>query len=50
MFKRLEVNNFKSLVKFSVELSPMTVIIGNNSNGKSTVLQALTTQIKKNFT
>lgn len=41
MFKRLEVNNFKSLVKFSVDLSPMTVIIGNNASGKSTVLQAL---------
>lgn len=41
MFKRLVVNNFKSLVRFSIEFSPMTVLIGNNASGKSTVLQAL---------
>ncbi len=41
MFRKLKVDNFKSLVNFSIEFSPMTVIIGNNATGKSSVLQQL---------
>jgi len=41
MFKRLEVDNFKSLVKFSVNLGSTCAIVGNNATGKSTILQAI---------
>ncbi len=41
MFKKLEIDNFKSLVNFSMEFTPMTVIIGNNASGKSSILQAI---------
>lgn len=41
MFKRIRVNNFKSLVDFSIDLTPMSVIIGNNATGKSTILQVI---------
>lgn len=41
MFKRIEVDNFKSLVKFSVDLGTTCAIVGNNATGKSTILQAI---------
>ncbi len=41
MFRKLKVDNFKSLVDFSIEFTPMSVIIGNNATGKSSVLQAI---------
>lgn len=41
MFTKLEVDNFKSLADFSIEMKPMTVIVGNNATGKSSVLQAI---------
>lgn len=41
MFRKLKVDNFKSLVDFSVEFTPMSAIIGNNATGKSSVLQAI---------
>ena len=41
MFRKLKVDNFKSLVDFSVEFTPMSVIIGNNATGKSSVLRAI---------
>lgn len=41
MFKKIEVDNFKSLVHFSMELTPMTVIVGNNATGKSSILQVI---------
>lgn len=41
MLKKIEIDNFKSLVNFSMDLAPMTVIIGNNATGKSSILQAI---------
>lgn len=41
MIKRIYVDNFKSLVNFSTDMRDMTVFIGNNSAGKSSVLQAI---------
>lgn len=41
MLCRLEVDNFKTLNQFRMELSPLTVVVGNNASGKSTVLQVL---------
>jgi Fe-S cluster assembly ATPase SufC len=39
--RRIEVDNFKSLVGFDLELSHFTCLIGLNGSGKSTVLQAV---------
>jgi len=39
MIKKLEVDNFKTLNHFELELTPMTVIVGNNASGKSSMLQ-----------
>ncbi|XCP85172.1 AAA family ATPase [Roseburia hominis] len=41
MIKRLYVDNFKSLNDFEICMSPFTVIVGNNTAGKSTVLQVI---------
>ena len=41
MITKLEVDNFKSLCGFSMNLTPFTVIVGNNSAGKSSVLQII---------
>ena len=52
MFRKLKVDNFKSLVNFSIDFSPMSVIIGNNATGKSSVLQAidfLCSSVKEDF-
>jgi predicted ATPase len=38
---RLEIDGFKSLRDFAVDLEPLTVLIGPNSAGKSNVLDAL---------
>lgn len=41
MLKKLEIDNFKTLNHFEMVFSPMTVIVGNNASGKSTILQVL---------
>ena len=41
MIRSIHVENFKSLVNFSANFSNLTVFIGNNASGKSTVLQAI---------
>lgn len=41
MIKEIHIQNFKSLVDFKTTFEPMTVFVGNNSVGKSTVLQAI---------
>jgi predicted ATPase len=41
MITRLEVDGFKSLRDFAVDLEPFTVFIGPNSAGKSNILDAL---------
>ena len=38
---RIEIDNFKSLVDFAIDLPKFSCIIGLNGSGKSTVLQAL---------
>jgi predicted ATPase len=37
----VQLSNFKSIENFEVQLSPLTVVIGANSSGKSSLLQAL---------
>jgi len=41
MITRFYIDNFKSLVKFDLQLSKFTCLIGLNGAGKSTVLQAM---------
>ncbi len=41
MIKSLYIDNFKALNQFEIDFQPLTLLIGANSVGKSTVLQAL---------
>ena len=39
--RRIEMRDFKSVASASVELHPLTVVVGANSSGKSTLLQSI---------
>ena len=41
MLKKLTIRNFKAIEDLTIEFTPLTVLIGENGCGKSTVLQAL---------
>jgi predicted ATPase len=41
MLKKLTIKNFKSIQEMTVEFDHLTVLIGGNSCGKTTILQAL---------
>ncbi|GBU27235.1 hypothetical protein R84B8_00762 [Treponema sp. R8-4-B8] len=41
MLKKLTIRNFKAIQDMTIEFTPLTVLIGENSCGKSTILQAL---------
>ncbi|MCL2763413.1 MAG: ATP-binding protein, partial [Treponema sp.] len=41
MLKKLTIRNFKAIQDVTIEFTPLTVLIGENSCGKSTVLQAI---------
>jgi len=41
MLKKLTIRNFKAIQDMTIEFTPITVLIGGNSCGKSTILQAL---------
>lgn len=41
MLKRLKVDNFKSLNDFSIDLDTITIVIGDNATGKSSILQSI---------
>jgi len=41
MLKKLTIRNFKAITDMTIDFTPMTVLIGGNASGKSTVLQAL---------
>jgi predicted ATPase len=41
MIKSIWIDNFKSLVKFDLQLAKLTCLVGLNGAGKSTVLQAM---------
>ncbi|MDR0656321.1 MAG: AAA family ATPase [Treponema sp.] len=41
MIKKLTIRNFKAMRNMTIEFMPLTVLIGGNACGKSTVLQAL---------
>ncbi|MFA7077861.1 MAG: AAA family ATPase [Syntrophomonas sp.] len=48
MIKSLYIDNFKALNNFRIEMNPLTVLIGANGSGKTSVLQAL--DLIANFT
>ena len=39
--RRIELRDFKSVSRASVDLRPLTVVVGANSSGKSTLLQSI---------
>lgn len=41
MLKKLIIRNFKAINQLTIKFTPLTILIGENSCGKSTVLQAL---------
>jgi predicted ATPase len=41
MLKQLTIRNFKAIRDMTIDFTPLTVLIGGNSCGKTTVLQAL---------
>jgi len=41
MLKKITIKNFKAIQDMTVEFTPLTVLIGANSCGKTTILQAL---------
>jgi len=41
MLKRIKINWFRCLKEVALNLSPLTVLVGPNASGKSTLLQAL---------
>ncbi len=41
MIHRFRVQNFKSIIDVTVELSPVTVLVGKSGTGKSNFVQAL---------
>jgi len=41
MIRRLHIQNFKCLLDVSLDLAPLTVLVGPNDSGKSSVLEAL---------
>ncbi len=41
MITRLEIEDFKAIRKVAIDLGPMTVLVGPNDSGKTTILQAL---------
>jgi len=48
VIRSLYIDNFKALNDFTIELKPLTVLIGMNGSGKTTILQAL--DLISNFT
>jgi len=38
---KVQIENFKSIKKTSLEMAPLTILIGVNSRGKSTILQSI---------
>jgi len=41
LLKRFTIENFKAFQKCTIDLAPLTILIGENSSGKSSLLQAL---------
>ncbi|MGB9687209.1 MAG: AAA family ATPase, partial [Rectinema subterraneum] len=42
MIRRIQLSNFKTFEALDIEVGTVTLLIGPNNTGKTTVLQALT--------
>lgn len=45
IIESIEVRNFKRIVKASIDLTPVTILVGGNNSGKSSFLQAIHTAV-----
>jgi predicted ATP-dependent endonuclease of OLD family len=43
MLKKMTIQNFKAIQDMTIEFTPLTVLIGGNACGKTSILQALVT-------
>jgi len=41
MITKLEIKNFRGIEEGNIELAPLTILVGPNNSGKSTILEAL---------
>jgi predicted ATP-binding protein involved in virulence len=41
VIERLRLENFKGIVQGEIELAPLTILLGANNSGKTTILEAL---------
>ena len=41
MIEHIEIENFKSLQKVSLDLGPLNIFVGTNASGKTNFLEAL---------
>ncbi|RLF99594.1 MAG: hypothetical protein DRN49_04150 [Thaumarchaeota archaeon] len=41
MIKKLRLENFKGIKSGEIELAPLTILLGANNSGKTTILEAL---------
>lgn len=45
IIESIEVRNFKRIAKASIDLTPVTILVGGNNSGKSSFLQAIHTAV-----
>ena len=41
VIKKVVIKNFKCIKELELELAPLTILVGPNSSGKSSILEAL---------
>ena len=41
MITKLSIKNFRGIERGELELAPLTILLGGNNSGKSTILEAL---------
>jgi len=41
MITKLSIKNFRGIEKGELELAPLTILLGGNNSGKSSILEAL---------
>ena len=41
MITKLKINNFKSIESFDNSIKPLTILVGKNSTGKSSIIQSI---------
>ncbi|RLE62584.1 MAG: hypothetical protein DRJ47_10440, partial [Thermoprotei archaeon] len=41
MIKKVTLRNFRGIAKGEIDLEPLTILVGPNNSGKTTILEAL---------